>query len=151
MILLDRYINWDKAAIEMIRRHQDAIYALDALRDEKDALNANIGNIGAMDYERPRVASSGGDAQDTIVNRLLRMDTIDTRIQALEREMQAYDRAWSQLSETERAVLHEFFQCGNRPSQRAVEILCEECGYESRKIYNMRRDAVKHFKFLLVS
>ncbi len=144
--MLEKYIDWDQTTIELLRRHEENAVALVNLRDEYASLTDGL---GAIDYTRDRVAASG-DGDNVMVNRYIRKATIEARIKELTQEERQYSRAWEALAEDEKRVLSEFFQCGRRPSQDAVDTLCEVYGYERRKIYQMRKEALERFKRLLV-
>ncbi len=144
--MLEKYIDWDRTTIELLRRHEENAVALANLRDEYASLTDGL---GAVDYTKDRVTSSG-DGDDAMVNRYIRKATIEARIKELAQEERQYNRAWEALSRDEQRVLAEFFQRGRRPAQSAVDTLCGVYGYEKTKIWDMRREAIGKFKRLLV-
>lgn len=148
--MVDKYVDWNRATIEMLRQHQDRVFALDSMRDEYAALRRDIGDVGAVDYAKPRVSGSPGDPQDAVVDMLHRQAVLKKRIDETVAELECYQKAWAALTADEQHILHEFFQCGHRPAQRAVEILCAEYGYEQASIYRKRTAALRRFKALLV-
>lgn len=148
--MLEKYIDWDKAVIWMLRKHRDNQFALENLQEQYKEVSQSLDGVGATDYSKPRVSGSSGDPSDGLVNQLLLKQTLEQRITALKAEQLRYSQAWNELTDDERNILREFFQMGRRPSQQAVEILCKVHGYERTKVYDMRRDALHRFKWLLV-
>lgn len=144
--MLERYINWDDVAIKMLCQHEDNQVALVNLREEYASVTDGL---GAIDYSKDRVDSSA-DGDSSMVHRFLQKEALATKIRMLTKEEKQYQRAWDALTDDERCVLTEFFQRGRRPAQGAVDTLCEVYGYESRNIYYMRKEALEHFKRLLV-
>ncbi len=143
--MLEKYINWDRVAIEMIRHREENVVALMNLREEYASITDGL---GAIDYGADRVSAS--PENDGMVNRCIQKASIEERIRELVREERQYLRAWEALTEDERRILTEFFQRGRRPAQKATDTLCDVYGYERTKIYGLRRDALKKFKRLLV-
>lgn len=143
--MLDKYIDWDRAAMELLRRHGENAVALANLREEYASLTDGP---GAVDYTKDRVAASG-EGDDAMVNRYIRKSTLEKRIGELDREERQYRRAWAALTEEERRILEEFFQRGRRPARDAVDALCELYGYEHRNVYYMRKSALQRFKRML--
>lgn len=143
--MLEKYIDWDRTTIELLRHHEENAVALANLRDEYASLTDGL---GAVDYSRDRVASSG-EADDGMINRYIQKSTIEEKIKLLAQEERQYNRAWAALTEDERRILMEFFQRGRRPSKEAVDTLCELYGYEHRNIYYLRKEALQRFKRLL--
>ena len=144
--MLEKYIDWDRTAIELLRHHEETAVALANLRDEYASITDGL---GAVDYGRDRVAATK-DADDAAVNRYIQKAAIEERIRALLQEERQYGRAWNALTEEERRILTEFFQRGRRPAQEAVNTLCEVYGFERTKVYELRRAALRRFKRLLV-
>lgn len=144
--MLEKYINWDDVAITALRRHEDNRVALSNLREEYAAITDGL---GAVDYGRDRVDSSG-DGDSGMVNRLLQKEAVESKIKALEREARQYNRAWSALTEDERRVLTEFFQRGKRYTEEAVEVLCSYYGCDRRTAFRKRKAAIERFKRLLI-
>ena len=148
--LLEKYIDYSEAVKRMLRSHADNKIALDNLKEEYAALNQSMRSVGATDYTKPRVDCSMGNSQDAVINQLLHKQELAQRIIELEGELQRYTKAWQRLTEDERHILKEFFQKGRRPSQEAVDALCDVYGYEKSKIYYLRNEALHKFKRLLV-
>lgn len=148
--MLEKYIDWDKAVIKMIRKHRDNQIALENLREQYEEVTQSLDSVGATDYSKPRVSGSSGDPSDGLVNQILLKQTLEHRIAALKAEELQYDKAWSELTIDEQNILQEFFQMGQRPSQQAVDVLCEMYGYEKSKIYYLRHEALSRFKSLLI-
>ena len=144
--MLDKYIDWDRTTIELLRHHEENAVALANLRDEYASLSDGL---GAVDYTKDRISSSG-DGDDTMVNRYIQKATIEGRIKELVQEERQYNRAWEALTEDEQRILAEFFQMGRRRSQEAVDTLCGLYGFERTKIYDLRKESLKKFKRLLV-
>lgn len=144
--MYSKYIDWDNVTIKILRCHEENVVALKNLREEYAAITDGL---GAVDYEKDRVASSP-DGDRLMVDRLLQKESIEEKIKSLIQEERQYQRAWSGLTDDERRVLTEFFQRGRKRSQAAVDTLCDLYGYERTKVWDMRRDAVQRFKRLLV-
>ena len=143
--MFEKYINWDRVAIEMLQHRDENAVALANLREEYASVSDGL---GAVDYSKDRVASTASD--DGMINKYIQKASIEERIKELVREDRQFSRAWEALTEDEQRILTEFFQRGRRPMQDAIDILCEMYGYERRKIYYMRREALSKFKRLLV-
>lgn len=143
--MLDKYIDWDRAAMELLRRHGENAVALANLREEYASLTDGP---GAVDYTKDRVAASG-EGNDAMVNRYIRKSTLEKRIGELDREERQYRRAWAALTEEERRILEEFFQRGRRQTEEAVEVLCGALRCERRTVFYKRKAALQKFKRML--
>lgn len=144
--MLEKYIDWDEVAIKALRHHNEAVIALDNLREEYAAIT---NGLGAVDYGKDRIACSS-DADSSMVNRMLQKSNLEDRIKQLMKDEKVYQKAWDGLAEDEQRVLTEFFQRGRRPAQAAVDALCDLYGYERANIYNLRKAAIQRFKRLLI-
>ena len=147
--MLEKYIDWDRAVIELLRNAERRTQALGNLREEYYALTQSMTSVGAMDYAKDRVSGSASDPQDAIIGQILRKQEIEAKIAELTKEDELYTRAWNGLTKDEQRILHEFFLMGRRPSQDAVDTLCDVYGYERTKVYDLRRAALKSFKRLI--
>ena len=142
----ENYINWDDVVIKALRRHRENQVALDNLREEYAAITDGL---GAVDYSRDRVDSSG-DGDSGMVNRFLQKEAVEAKIKALEHEERQYNRAWNALTEEERCVLTEFFQKGRRRTEDAVDAVCDYFSCERRTAFAKRKRAIEQFKRFLV-
>lgn len=142
----EKYINWDEVAIKALKRHEENRIALANLREEYAAITDGL---GAVDYSRDRVDSSG-DGDSGMVDRFLQKEAVEAKIKALAQEERQYNRAWEALDEDERRVLTEFFQRGRRCAEDAVEAVCVYFGCERRTAFTKRKQAIERFKRLLV-
>lgn len=147
--MLEKYIDWDKVIIELLRNRKDNQIALQNLRDRYRTIVQAMTGAGVMDASKDRIIGTVGNGQDAIVNQLLEKETIATKIKELTREERLYTCAWEALTEEDRCILEEFFLCGHRSSQQAIDLLCDQYGYERATIYRMRANALKKFKRLL--
>lgn len=143
--MFEKYINWDRVAIEMLRQKDENDVALMNLREEYATITDGL---GAVDYGADRVNASPDN--DGMINRYIQKASIEEKIRELVREERMFSRAWDALTEDERRILTEFFRKSGRPIKQSVDILCDVYGYERTKIYNLRRDALHRFKRLLV-
>lgn len=144
--LLEKYVDWDAVVVSVLRHHEENVVALANLQEEYAAITDGL---SAVDYGRDRVLRSA-DADSGMVDLLLQRASAEEKIKGLIREERQYKRAWEALTPEEQRILTEFFQRGRRSSQQAVDTLCELYGYERTKIWNMRKQALRRFKFMLV-
>lgn len=147
--MLEKYIDWDKVIIELLRNRKDNEIALLNLREQYRALTQAMQSPSIPDCSKECIVKTEGKHQDAMVNQLLQKETIESKIRELLREDKRYLRAWEGLMEEEQSVLQEFFQSGHRSAQEAIDYLCDQYGYERATIYRMRANALKKFKRLL--
>lgn len=145
--MLEKYIDWDKVIIELLRNRKDNQIALENLRDQYRTIQQAMAGANVQDASKDRIMNGSG--KDGLVNQLLQKEAIETKLKELLREEKQVQRAWEGLEEEERCILQELFQCEHRSAQSAIDHLCEQYGYERATIYRMRGSALKRFKRLL--
>jgi hypothetical protein len=147
--MLEKYIDWDKVIIELLRNRKDNQIAMENLRDQYRTISKAMEVAGVSDYSKDRIIGTAVKKQDAMVNQLLQKEAIETKLRELIREEKQYQRAWEGLGQEDRCILQEFFQGEHRSAQQAIDHLCDQYGYERATIYRMRAAALKRFKRLL--
>ncbi len=145
-MMLEKYVDWDDVIIKALRRHDENRVALANLREEYAAITDGL---GAVDYSKDRVDSSG-DGDCGMVDRLLQKEAVGAKIKALERDERQYARAWDALTDEDRRVLAEFFQRGRRRTEDAVDAVCDYYLCDRSTAFRKRRKALNRFKMFLV-
>ena len=144
--MFEKYINWEDVAVRTLRRHNDNLVALTNLREEYLAITDGL---GAVDYARDRVDSSG-DGDSAVINRLFHREALESKIKALEHEERQYGRAWAALTDDERRILTEFFQRGRRRAEDAADAICDYYDCDRSTAFRKRKNAIERFRRLLV-
>ncbi|MDF2839002.1 MAG: hypothetical protein K0S60_705 [Evtepia sp.] len=147
--MLEKYIDWDKVIIELLRNRKDNEIALQNLRDQYRSISQAMESPKTSDFTKDPIIGSKGAGEDAMVNKLLQKEAVEAKIRELTLEERRYLRAWEGLGDEDRCILQEFFQCEHRSSQQAIDSLCDQYGYERATIYRMRANALKRFKRLL--
>ena len=143
--MFEKYINYDRIAEDMLRSREDNLVALASLWDQWAEVDPEH-SIGAIRYDSDPVQSSPSD--DSMVNDLIRRESLKAKIRDLENERRMFDRAWAKLSDDEKQILTISYMQGLR-TKDAINVICQTFYYERTKAYIMRHDALKHFKKLL--
>lgn len=113
-------------------------------------------------YERTLCALARAGESKTEVGERLRWECVapnrnqpkdDALLLEGEREMweflPEFYGAWDRLSPSEQTVLWEFYVAKPMDSLSAVERLVERMGYERTRLYEIRREALSQFAFML--
>ena len=101
--MFEKYVNWDRVAIEVLQHRAENMIALTNLMEEYASVSDGI---GAVDYSKDRVDSTPDDG---MTNKYIQKESIKEKIQGLVKEDKQYTRAWEALTDDERRILTEFF------------------------------------------
>lgn len=129
------YVNWDKAAEELLKASVNNRRVLESVKLMLTALEHRL------DHEIP---------DDKKTDLLLEKRELTSRIQLLEDDINVFDNAWYSLSADDKAVLEELYIKRPRDKMAAVYKACDRLGCEQASIYRRKNEALKRFKKLIV-
>ena len=136
-------VNWEKVAIDDLRKYEKMRHSLVSIREKQAALDLQSGVIRSSFRDSEPVSGSGSSgAEDRLISNIVERERLDGNYQAVEKLVVRMDKALSMLDDQERLVLERFYI--NR-SPGYVDRLCEELGYEVRNIYKIKDAALKKF------
>ena len=136
-------VNWQKVAIEDLRKYECMRQSLISIREKQAALDLQSGAVRSSFRSSEPVSGSGSSgAEDKLISNIVERQRLDCNFQAIEKLVLQVEKALSMLSEQEQLVLNRFYV--NR-SSGYVDRLCEELGYEARNIYNIKDAALRKF------
>lgn len=132
---IGNYVDWDKAAEELLKASENNKRVLDSVKLMLKTLEHRL---------------SHELTEDDKINVLLEKQELTARIQLLEDEIEVFDNAWGSLSNDERIVLEELYTKCPRDKMAAVYNACDRLGCEQASIYRRKNEALKRFKKLIV-
>lgn len=138
-----KVVNWQKVAIEDLRKYPALKQSLVSIREKQIALDMQSGVVRSSFREAIPVTGSGiSGAEDKMISQIVERDRLEGNYAAVEKLVAQIDAALSMLTDTERLVLDRFYI--NRPPEH-VERLCEELGYEKSNVYALKDRALYAF------
>ena len=136
-------VNWQKIAIDDLRKYEHMKQGLLSIREKQAALDLQSGVIRSSFSDREPVSGSGGSgAEDRLISNIVERERLDGNYHAVKKLVAQIDAALAMLDDQERLVLERFY-INRCPGY--VDRLCEELGYERSHIYNIKSAALRHF------
>jgi len=129
------YVDWDKAAEELLKASENNKRVLESVKLMLNALELKL---------------SHEISEDKKTDLLLEKRELNSRIQQLEEEIKVFENAWHSLSDEDRIVLEELYTKCPRDKMAAVYNACDRLGCEQASIYRRKNEALKRFKKLIV-
>lgn len=136
-------VNWQKIAIDDLRKYEHMKQGLLSIREKQAALDLQSGVIRSSFRDSEPVSGSGSSgAEDRLISNIVERERLDGNYHAVKKLVAQIDAALAMLDDQERLVLERFY-INRNPGY--VDRLCEELGYEVRNIYKIKDAALKKF------
>lgn len=136
-------VNWEKVAIDDLRKYEKMRHSLVSIREKQAALDLQSGVIRSSFRDSEPVSGSGSSgAEDRLISNIVERERLDGNYHAVEKLVAQIDAALAMLDDQERLVLERFY-INRCPGY--VDRLCQELGYERSHIYNIKDMALRHF------
>ena len=140
-------VNWEKVAIDDLRKYEKMRHSLVSIREKQAALDLQSGVIRSSFRDSEPVSGSGSSgAEDKLISNIVERERLDGNYQAVEKLVVRMDKALSMLDDQERLVLERFY-INRCPGY--IDRLCEELGYERAQIYRKKDAALYKFTVTL--
>lgn len=140
-------VNWQKVAVEDLRKYSALKQSLVSIREKQAALDMQSATVRSSFRDAEPVSGSGiSGAEDKLISRIVERERLEGNYVAVEKLVAQIETALAMLSDVERLVLDRFYI--NRPPEH-VERLCEELGYEARNIYKLKDAALQRFTYAM--
>lgn len=136
-------VNWQKVAIEDLRRYPALRQSLTAIREKQAALDLQAGVVRSSFRDSAPVSGSGtSGAEDKLISNIVERERLDGNYAAVQKLVAQIETALDLLDKTERLVLERFYM---HRMDGHVDRLCRELGYEARNIYKIKDNALRKF------
>lgn len=136
-------VNWEKVAIDDLRKYEKMRRSLVSIREKQAALDLQSGVIRSSFRDSEPVSGSGSSgAEDRLISNIVERERLDGNYQAVEKLVAQIDAALAMLDDQERLVLERFY-INRCPGY--VDRLCQELGYERAQVYRKKDSALHHF------
>ena len=136
-------VNWEKVAIDDLRKYEKMRRSLVSIREKQAALDLQSGVIRSSFRDSEPVSGSGSSgAEDRLISNIVERERLDGNYHAVEKLVAQIDAALAMLDDQERLVLERFY-INRCPGY--VDRLREELGYEQRQVYRLKDEALRQF------
>ena len=136
-------VNWQKEAIEDLRRYPALRQSLTAIREKQAALDLQAGVVRSSFRDSAPVSGSGtSGAEDRLISNIVERERLDGNYAAVQKLVAQIETALGLLNKTERLVLERFFI---HRMDGHVDRLCQELGYEKTRVYEIKDAALRLF------
>ena len=116
--------------------------SLEHMREEIATLRLEESAIKATDYDRVNVQNSGENHQeDKLITNIAKRTELEQNLEVTTRQVEQLDALLSQLGKDERMILERMYI---RRERNAAESLAVSLGYEVRRIYQKKDDALRN-------
>lgn len=136
-------VNWQKEAIDDLRRYPALRQSLDSIRERRAALDLQAGAVRSSFHDAAPVSGGGSSgAEDKLIACIMERERLAANYKAVSKLVRQIEIALSLLGEDEQLVLERFYI---HRQDRNVERLCEELGYEKSRVYELKNRALRRF------
>lgn len=136
-------VNWQKEAIDDLRRYPALRQSLDSIRERRAALDLQAGAVRSSFRDAAPVSGGGGSgAEDKLIACIMERERLAANYKAVSKLVRQIEIALSLLGEDEQLALERFYI---HHQDRHVERLCEELGYEKSNVYELKDRALRRF------
>lgn len=130
-----------REAMDELREYEAKKSAVESLSEEIAHLRAEGVRLGGGSGTAP--VKGGGTAwEDKQINRIIRLEKLETSLGIVRAWLRRVDRGLDKLSSEERLILDRFFI---NPAKGNVDRLCEELNLEQSTVYRHRDRALRHY------
>lgn len=136
-------VNWQKVAVEDLRKLEKMRHSLIAIREKQAALDLQSGVVRSSFRDSEPVSGGGGSgAEDRLISNIVERERLNGNYAATTRLVAQIESALELLDDKQRLVLNRFFinRCPDY-----VDRLCQELGYEQAQIYRIKNEALRDF------
>ena len=138
-------MNWKQESREQLGAYEynrNAIQSMELLAKE---IEMELYSTPGQKLDAP-IRGAGGDHEDFRLNRLVKLESIRSRIRQTRTWLDAMDGALQTMTPEDRLVLSRFFI---HPYKGAAEQLCQELNLERTAVYRMRDKSLERFTLAL--
>ena len=138
-------MNWKQEARDQLGAYEytrNAIKSMELLTKE---IEMELYSTPGQKLDAP-IRGSGGDHEDFRLNRLVKLESLRSRIGQTKAWLDAMDGALQVMTPEDRLVLARFFI---HPYKGAAEQLCQELNLERTTVYRMRDKSLERFTLAL--
>lgn len=136
-------VNWEKVAIDDLRKYEKMRHSLVSIREKQAALDLQSGVIRSSFRDSEPVSGSGSSgAEDRLISNIVERERLDGNYHAVEKLVAQIDAALAMLDDQERLVLERFY-INRCPGY--IDRLCGELGYEQAQVYRIKNEAIRNF------
>ncbi len=136
-------VNWEKVAIDDLRKYEKMRHSLVSIREKQAALDLQSGVIRSSFRDSEPVSGSGSSgAEDRLISNIVERERLDGNYHAVEKLVAQIDAALAMLDDQERLVLERFY-INRCPGY--IDRLCQELGYEQAQVYRIKNEAIRNF------
>lgn len=138
---------WQRLTIELLREINIKRKALSNIQERLSYLKDEMERVkGPVLNTTPVQGGALNKEEERRLNNIALRAELAENAKTLEREIGDFDKAWQCLTERERLVLTVFFV---EPQRDCVKRLSDQLGYEARKVYYLRNEALYKLTILL--
>lgn len=135
-------MNWQKAAIEDLRKYQAQKASLNNILGRARALKETYLSIKCVMSDSTPVIGGSSRIEDNMLDNIVERKRLEHTYKAAAQLVNLVERGLAGLSDRERLVLERFYVSRNRGH---VEDLMEELHFEQRRVYQIKDDALYKF------
>lgn len=140
-------VNWQKVAVEDLRKYMAMKNSLQAMREKREALSLQAGAVrSSMRSAEPVSGSGASGAEDRMVDNIVERERLGYNYAAVKKLVERVEKALAMLNDRERLVLERFYI--NRMPDH-IERLCGELGYEKTRVYELKEEALRRFTYAM--
>jgi hypothetical protein len=134
-------MDWRREAIDELREYEAKKAAAESLPEDIAFLQADAVRLGGGSGTAP--VKGGGTAwEDKQINRIIRLEKLETSLGIVRAWLRRVDRGLDKLSSEERLILDRFYI---NPAKGNVDRLCEELCLEKSAVYHRKDQALRHY------
>ena len=135
-------MNWEKEAIEDLRRYKNLESSLESLKLKIAALQDKYQAIRCSQSDTVPVQGGTSRTEDHMINNIVERDKLSHNYRAALRQVQAVQKGLEGLHPDEKRVLEQMYI--DRPPDY-MDRLCEEQHCERSNVYKIRERALREF------
>lgn len=135
-------MNWQRAAIDDLRKYENQKASLDHIVQRIGALKSGYEALKCVTTDKTPVMGGGSRIEDAMLNNIVERQRLEYTYRATRRLVGLVERGLAGLDERERLVLERFFI---HRSAGHLERLMGELGYEQRQVYRIKDEALYKF------
>ena len=138
-------MNWKQEARDQLAAYEYSCNALRSMELLSKQLEMELYGTPGQKLDAP-IRGSGGDYEDYRLNRLVKLESLRSRMQQTKTWVDAMDHALQTVTPEERMVLARLYI---HPQKGALDQLCQELNMERTTAYRMRDKSLERFTLAL--
>lgn len=143
MAKIEKYWEWKFNIDKFLRDYPENKRVLE---DKKAAL-AEIADLKTPNYDSPPGTPGRGDR---VIASAQKAETIRAQIEECQEMIDLYEKAYNQLTDEEKIIIHYFFHAPGMTSSN-VRYLSHKLNYERSRLYQKRRIAMEKMEKYIIS